>query len=151
MKFTQKEMSLFDLPEDYMLAHCISSDFGMGAGIVVMFNKLFNMKNVLINKYPRGQWNGIGYVIPEGKVYNLITKEMVYHKPTYQNLKESLECMREDMIIKGYKKLGIPFLGCGIDGLKWSGVYPILEDIFKNTDIEIQLCYLEADKELLNK
>ena len=42
---------LFTVPEDYYLAHCISADFGMGKGIVVEFNKRFNLKNKLVKSY----------------------------------------------------------------------------------------------------
>ena len=35
---------LFSVSEEYYLAHCISADFGMGKGIVVEFNKRFDMK-----------------------------------------------------------------------------------------------------------
>ncbi len=146
------EMSLFDLPMDeYMIGHCISSDFGMGAGIVVMFNKLYNMKNVLTSKYRKHTWFGWGYCIKEFNVYNLITKEFVYGKPTYKSLQQSLHMAKLDMMLNGYTKLGLPLIGCGIDGLVWSQVSPIIESVFADTNIEVTICYLESDKHLLEK
>ena len=44
MTYREEIRDLFAVPEDYYLAHCISADFGMGRGIVVEFNKRFDMK-----------------------------------------------------------------------------------------------------------
>jgi hypothetical protein len=52
MIYKEEVRDLFSVPEEYYLAHCISADFGMGKGIVVEFNKRFNMKQVLQTKYP---------------------------------------------------------------------------------------------------
>ena len=52
MKYREENKDLFTVPEDYYLAHCISADFGMGKGIVVEFNKRFDMKRKLQTKYP---------------------------------------------------------------------------------------------------
>lgn len=50
MIFKEEKRDLFTVPDDYYLAHCISADFGMGKGIVVEFNKRFNMKQILQSK-----------------------------------------------------------------------------------------------------
>ena len=47
MTYRKENKDLFTVPEDYYLAHCISADFGMGKGIVVEFNKRFDMKQKL--------------------------------------------------------------------------------------------------------
>lgn len=47
MTFTEKNMDLFSVPNDYYLAHCISADFALGAGIAVEFNKRFDMRRKL--------------------------------------------------------------------------------------------------------
>ena len=52
MIYEEEQRDLFLVSEEYYLAHCISADFGMGKGIVVEFNKRFNMKYKLRNKYP---------------------------------------------------------------------------------------------------
>ena len=45
MIYKEEVRDLFSVSEDYYLAHCISADFGMGKGIVVEFNKRFDIKN----------------------------------------------------------------------------------------------------------
>ena len=147
MTFTEKQGDLFDVPEEYFLAHCISADFGMGAGIVVEFNRRFDMKRVLKAKYPNylSEWTANSMkcgCIPEGRVFNLITKKLVFHKPTYDSLKGSLELMRDLCAEKGITKLAMPRIGCGIDGLKWERVSAIIREVFADTDIEILVCVL---------
>lgn len=53
MKYSEENKDLFTVSEDYNLAHCISADFGMGKGIVVEFNKRFDMKRKLQSKISR--------------------------------------------------------------------------------------------------
>lgn len=51
MEYKEEKKDLFDVSDDYFLAHCISADFGMGKGIAVEFNKRFNLKNELMREY----------------------------------------------------------------------------------------------------
>ena len=80
-------------------------------------------------------------------VFNLVTKPVVMSFPTYQGLKLSLIKMKELMEVQGLKKLAIPMIGCGIDGLEWDTVRAILHSVFIDTDIEILVCKLEDDQE----
>ena len=80
MNYREEVRDLFSVPEEYFLAHCISADFAMGKGIVLEFNKRFDMKRQLRQKYP-GYLAGYrqnpagGDCILEGRVLNLVTKE----------------------------------------------------------------------------
>ena len=145
MTYKEEIRDLFTVPEEYYLAHCISADFGMGKGIVIEFNKRFDMKRKLQSKYPDyvNEWhhnNWCGDCILDGRVLNLITKERYFHKPTYDSLKSALlacwsECLHNDI-----KKNAMPTIGCGLDRLQWDKVSEIIKDIFKDTDIEILVC-----------
>lgn len=145
MTYKEEIRDLFTVPEEYYLAHCISADFGMGRGIVIEFNKRFDMKRKLQSKYPDyvNEWhhnNWCGDCILDGRVLNLITKERYFHKPTYDSVKSALltcwsECLHNDI-----KKIAMPTIGCGLDRLQWDKVSEIIKDIFKDTDIEILVC-----------
>lgn len=145
MIYKEEVRDLFTVPEEYYLAHCISADFGMGKGIVIEFNKRFDMKRKLQSKYPNyiDKWyynNCRGDCILEGRVLNLITKERYFHKPTYESLKSALlvcqsKCFRNDI-----KKIAMPIIGCGLDRLQWDKVSEIIKDVFKDMDIEILVC-----------
>ena len=76
-------------------------------------------------------------------VFNLITKEKYWQKPTYKSLEDSLIEMREKISKNGnIKRLVMPKIGCGLDRLSWEKVEPMIKEIFKNLDIEIIICYL---------
>ena len=144
MIYKEEKRDLFAVPEEYYLAHCISADFGMGKGIVVEFNKRFNMKEILQSEYPNFvndyhhyKWGGMALI--EGRVINLITKERYWHKPTYQTMREALNIARL-RLPSDCKKIAMPIIGCGLDRLQWDKVSEIIKEVFKNTDIEILVC-----------
>jgi len=140
---SEKKMNLFDNIGTYYLAHCISADFGMSGGIVLEFNKRFDMKNKLIKTFPNylNEWVKSDCIL-YGNVLNLVTKERVYHKPTYESLKCSLVQMKEICEMYNIMKIAMPRIGCGIDGLDWDIVKEILIEVFENSDIDILICTL---------
>ena len=145
MVYKEETRDLFAVSEEYYLAHCISADFGMGKGIVVEFNKRFDMKRRLQSKYPDyiNEWHSRKWsfnCILEDKVFNLITKERYFHKPTYDSLYGALNLMKFISIQKGITKIAMPIIGCGLDRLQWNKVSEIIKEIFKDTDIEILVC-----------
>ncbi|WP_143322734.1 macro domain-containing protein [Clostridium sp. HBUAS56010] len=147
MNLKEEKRDLFSVSEDYYLAHCIGADFGMGKGIVVEFNKRFNMKHILQRSYPDylNQWTHtqrIGDCILQGRVFNLITKERYYQKPTYRSLANALIEMRDLCCKYHIDKIAMPKIGCGLDRLKWDQVKGLIDDIFRGCDIEILVCEL---------
>lgn len=148
MIYKEEHRDLFSVSNDYYLAHCISADFAMGKGIAVEFNKRFNMKNVLTNKYPdyfsffvnKFSEEYDGDCILEGRVLNLITKKRYYNKPSYKTLECALAWMKIIVRENNIKKIAMPLIGCGLDRLKWSKVSKIIKSTFKDTDIEILIC-----------
>lgn len=145
MIYKEEVRDLFSVSEDYYLAHCISADFGMGKGIVVEFNKRFDMKRKLQSKYPDylNQYTHKrigGDCLLEGKVFNLITKERYFHKPTIITMRLALEKMKQICLENDIKKIAMPVIGCGLDRLEWSKVSDIIKDVFSDTDIEILVC-----------
>lgn len=137
MKYTETFGDLFLLEKTHYLTHCISSDYQLGKGIATEFNKRYNMRNKLIN-------SGIICKNPEciliDNVFNLITKQYYYLKPTYKTLTISLEKMKKIVISNDIKKIAMPQIGCGLDKLKWDIVSGIIKNTFKDTDVEITIC-----------
>lgn len=147
MIYKEEVRDLFSVPEDYYLAHCISADFGMGKGIVVEFNKRFNIKNKLQTKYPNfvndyHHYKYGGMALIEGRVINLITKERYWEKPTYETLRNALNIAKIRLPLE-CKKIAMPVIGCGLDRLDWSKVSDIIKDVFSDTDIEILVCKIK--------
>lgn len=142
LKYVKED--LFKVDEKYYLAHCISADYKLGAGIAVEFNKRYDMSSKL-KECKSDLFPSCIYI--DG-VFNLITKEKYWNKPTYGTLRKSLEIAR-DMMINFYKEdeikieyLAIPKIGCGLDRLNWIKVEEIIKDVFTDMDIEILVCSL---------
>ena len=133
--FTKENMQ----DKNIYLAHCISRDCEMGLGIAKTFDKKFpNMKNALKNRIT----NMTVYTLYDDKVFNLITKNKYWQKPTYISLENSLKDMATSCKLLNVKILVMPRIACGLDKLNWKKVKLILEDIFKDLDITIYVYVL---------
>lgn len=148
MIYREEVKDLFSVSNDYYLAHCISADFGMGKGIVIEFNKRFDMKNKLKYKYPSYLDKYVKYkvggdCILEDRVLNLITKERYFHKPTIATMEAALQKMKEICEKEDISKIAMPTIGAGLDGLKWDEVVSQIKNVFGDTDIEILVCRLK--------
>lgn len=141
MTITTEKRDLFTMPQGYYLAHCISADFALGAGIAKIFNSVYNMKFKLYRNYDNYVYHG-GDALLIDNVFNLVTKAKCFHKPTYESLRESLEMMREHLEFMGVTKLAMPKIASGLDRLDWDRVYDIICEVFEDMDIEIVICEL---------
>lgn len=139
MTITFENKDLFTMKQGYYLAHCISADFALGAGIAKAFDSVYNMRFKLFRHYPDYEYNG-GDAILIDNTFNLVTKRKCWHKPTYESLRESLEMMREQLEFLDATKLAMPWIGCGLDKLNKDQVYDIICEVFDDMDIEIVIC-----------
>lgn len=134
------DVDLFTMDKEYALAHCISSDCALGAGIAVLFNANYDMRRKL-KELPRERLKYPTCVYIDG-VFNLITKNRYWNKPTYDTLRMALEEMKKQAIEMNIKKIAMPKIGCGLDRLMWYRVSKMIQEIFNDTDIEIVVCIL---------
>lgn len=129
--------------KDCYYAHCISRDYALGAGIAVEFDKRYDMRNRLLKLAEEKPETLDEKCIEVENVFNLITKEKYWQKPSYKSLEESLLEMKKKLSKnKNIKKLVIPKIGCGLDRLSWDKVEPMVQELFKDLDIELVVCYL---------
>lgn len=120
----------------YTMAHCISADVAMSAGVAKTFVERFPGLQEAICKQKRS----IGDVAVvclkpvdnsgDRVICNLVTKWQYHHKPTYGTLKCSLQAMRRHCTKNGVKKIAMPRIGCGLDQLHWPTVKKIIYDVF---------------------
>jgi hypothetical protein len=141
MTITSVNRDLFTMPQGYYLAHCISADFALGAGIAKTFDSVYNMRFKLFKKYPKYEYHG-GDALLVDNVFNLVTKQKCWHKPTYDSVRDALEMMKEYLDFIGATKLAMPKIAAGLDRLEWPKVYEIINEVFEDTDIEIAICEL---------
>ncbi|MBN2155869.1 MAG: hypothetical protein JW776_07480 [Candidatus Lokiarchaeota archaeon] len=142
MKYAEIQHDLFTVDPDYHLAHCISSDIAVDKGIAVLFNQKFNLKARLLNISPKDLEHPTCVKIEGTRVFNLITKELYYHIPTYNSVRQSLLKMRKQIEDEQITKLAMPKIASGLDRKKWEKIRDIIHNVFKDTDIEILICYL---------
>lgn len=145
------EGNLFTAPADYTLAHCISADCAMGMGIALQFRNR-GVRDMLLGAAENGRlrWDGEGYCLTaytdDGRrVFNLVTKEKFFMKPTYNTLRQSLMAMRRRLRGETNPKIAMPRIGCGLDKLDWEQVYQIITDVFKPTNAEILVYHLKGE------
>lgn len=144
MNLIIKQMDLFKSKRK-VLVHCISQDCVMGAGIAKTFDKKFpNMRNALLYelsenkiKYPVS----IPYCEKDMVVINMITKPRYFNKPTYSEFRKALIEVKYICLMNGYKEIGMPKIGCGLDKLSWKKVEKMIREIFDDTDIDILVCW----------
>ena len=149
MIYREEKGDLFEL-EGYSLAHCISQDCAMGAGIAVVFDKKFTGMKSYCQRVIQENNLSFPCIIPltvsynnyDIFVFNLVTKRVCYGKPTYTTITKAIEDMAFMCKQFNVKKLAMPKIGCGLDRLQWGKVREIIKEAFKDTDIEIVVKHL---------
>ena len=126
--------------KEICLVHCISRDCEMGLGIAKTFKEKFsNMKQTLLKMLKEEKYKNSKSILYENKVFNLITKEKYWQKPTYSSLKNSLLELKEQCLKNNIKILAMPRIACGLDKLEWTKVKMLLNDVFSETEITIYI------------
>lgn len=137
MIFKIEQGDLFDLKNTHLLVHCISKDCVLGAGIASTFRKHYPELASELNFYIMNTNTTRRCLLFNGEVANLITKERYFNKPTYEDLQLALDELKGIVINKGYTKLAMPKIGCGLDGLSWRIVKNMIIQTFNHLNIEI--------------
>jgi len=141
MSITEVNGDLFQANENSALAHCIAKDLGMGKGIASIFKKKYKGLDEL--RLQDGHVGGGAFLDREQRrIYYLITKNKSREFPTLDNLKKSLEWMRDNAIENNIITISMPRIGSGLDKLKWSDVLNEINNVFKDTNINIVIYYL---------
>jgi hypothetical protein len=141
MLVIEKKENIFYVPKEFVLAHCISSDCAMGKGLALEFVKKYPDMKPILKNINKEVGNSIKYIADDGTIiYNLITKEYFYNKPTYLTMRDCLVNLKKDMNIYNYCKLAIPHIGCGLDKLEWNIVLKIIQQVFRHEETTILIC-----------
>ncbi|KAJ8940405.1 hypothetical protein NQ318_009334 [Aromia moschata] len=139
----EEPRDLFKTPPDFCLAHSVAADLRMSRGIVLTFKKTFGQLQELRRQRPE-----VGRVLQitvaqqekERSIFYLVTKQLSHHKPTYQNIWDTLVELRDVLLSQNISSLAIPKIASGLDGLDWRVIRSMLEVLFRFTGIEILVC-----------
>lgn len=155
--YVEKQCDLFKEygdRNDVYFAHCISADCAMGAGIAVQFVDWFKKEYIVdLRSFCSNEGANEGTCIDTGRLFNLVTKENYWDKPTYSSLERTLKCMAktymQNYIINSMDgteakvtTIVMPRIGCGLDQLEWTKVRNIIFKVFKYVPVNIIVCYL---------
>ena len=94
------------------------------------------MKHILQTKYPDyvnqfHRQKRLFDCILKGRVFNLITKERYFEKPTYNTLTGALCKMKALCQSENIHKIAMPIIGCGLDRLEGTRFPELLKMFFK--------------------
>jgi O-acetyl-ADP-ribose deacetylase (regulator of RNase III) len=144
MKITEIQGDLFaDLKPGEAFAHGANCEGVMGAGIAKTVRAEFPDNYRIYRKACRGGsfYPGDALVVYEKEtwVYNLGTQYFRGADAKVENVRVSVKSMINDAWMREIKQIKTVRLGCGIGGLDWAEVKPVLEEI--HTDIELIVYY----------
>ena len=140
-RYSERKQDLFTMGKQYVLAHCVSTDCALGAGIALEFRKRIPEMPDSLKVLNPDVGDAIRYDTRGGRVVvNLFTKERAFHKPTLESLTASLISFRSVIREQGYTHVAIPEIGCGLDKLKWFEVRDRIQEVFKDDELEIVVC-----------
>lgn len=129
---------LFDEISTVSLVHCVSADFKMTKGIALTIRRKFgNVKQ--LRKLNKRVTEVATLTVENRTIFYLITKQYHWQKPVYQHLFQSLLNLKKICEERHITQLVCPRLGCGLDGLKWENVRPMICYIFRNSSINIKI------------
>ncbi len=137
-EITEIKGDLFTCDKASSMAHCVAKDLGMGKGIAVLFKKKFG--GLIELKAQNPEIGSVAVLERNDRfIYYLITKSRSRDYPTIENLKKSLEKMRDHAMTNDIKMISMPRIGSGLDKLDWNDVSKEITNVFKETCIKINI------------
>lgn len=144
MKMIEIDLNIMSAPQSYYLAQGISKDLNFSTGLPALFERMYGMKEKIetfrADEYSDNADIELGEAVLIDNVFNLVVKESSYNKPDADRLLDALTDMRDQMDAKMIKKLAIPKICCGRNGLEWDDVKSALEFVFDDSDVQILVC-----------
>lgn len=128
-------------PPYFVLAHAISEDLHMGAGIAKVLQAKFRLRTQIALQDCR-----VGkavFAFSKGRiVFNLITKRRYFGKPSYSDISVALYDLKAQMLSRQIYYLAIPEICCGLDGKDLNIIIQMLTDIFTGSGIQMSMYHL---------
>ncbi|KAG5875603.1 hypothetical protein JTB14_009754 [Gonioctena quinquepunctata] len=142
VKIEEKNIDIFNIGNQFALAHGISADGKLGAGIAKSFDNIFSLGEEIKESRPI-----TGSVITTKRngriIYNLVTKTKYWEKPTLETMWSCLVEMKKKIVENKVTKLAIPKIGCGLDKMNWNTIKNMITYILKDVEIDIIICVVQ--------
>lgn len=120
----------------------------MGKGIALQFKKAFPVNYAVYQKACRAEEvmpgrmlvYETGAMIGHKYIINFPTKRHWRGQSRYEDIESGLKALIEEIRRRGISSVAVPPLGCGLGGLEWSRVRPMIEAAFAQLpEVEVQL------------
>lgn len=153
MIIKEETRDLFTVDKSISLVYTIGKDFRMLKGMPAKMNNRYKAMQVTVKngykkaKDPDLRCIGFKPLVEERYIYNLIVKNKFNDKCTYDDLFEALIQLKDDMAVMDVKRIAMPKIGIGDEGLNWEKVKETIELAFTDTDVEIIVCCSLLDKD----
>lgn len=130
--------------KNIFVAHSISNDWALGKGVAKLLDKEFGIKKYYYNNFEKTKVTNVFCTNIGFPLYNLITKEHFWDKPTYNSMINTLMNLKISIIenkLNNYELI-MPKIGCGLDKLDWVIIKSIIENILLDTVPNIAICFV---------
>lgn len=141
MKLVHINGDILNSPAWMPIAHCVSLDGKMGAGLARTLQFKFNLRNDFL-KADKCVGSVVALRRGDRFIVNMITKERYFHLPTATDFETSLQNVRKFMIFNNIRELAVPELGAGLDKLNLNLVISLIQKVFKYDPVIIYMHHL---------
>nr|QNM37798.1 hypothetical protein [Frankliniella occidentalis flavi-like virus 1] len=134
--FEERDGNVLDFKGD--IAHCISRDLKMSAGIAKDFVKLFGneLREKLATQNPR-VGDALSMVKTGRRIHFLVTKEVYHAKPTLETVRSALESLATNLKKRGVYEVAMPKIACGLDSLEYEDVRRVIADVATKSKVNM--------------
>ena len=142
-KYTERTGNLVRRLKNSCIAHCITADFSLGAGLAKVLNDKFDLSDRLDEQFHniKSTSDALGKALyieaRDTKIFNLVDKQDRYDFADYIYIEQALIDMKNQCKALGITSVIMPRIGCGRDKLDWTVVSAIIKEIFEDTDMKI--------------
>lgn len=134
MRINKVKMDIATVPQGYCLVGAFSTDMKFEVGTPGLFNRMFDITNRIDEKCKVGTAKRID------NLYMLFVKESSYDTLNSINLTLALDDLHKKLMKKKVRKIAMPKICSGKNGLDWEEVEDYLWNVFDEDDIEILVC-----------
>ena len=117
--------SLTGIAPGDVLIHCVSADFHMGKGLARAVREAYPL---LPDVSSARVGDAVLQTNSDGTfVIHLVTKSSFFHKPTLLSLSRAVRAAARVIASSpSIRRIRLPRIGCGLDGLSWQSVRPLV-------------------------
>lgn len=140
--------NLFDYENDYALAHWVSADTKFDVGLSKYFQARYSVRDEFRQAFAHA---GSCVATNNSHIFNLVVKEHQYEIPHIENIKKSLQHMKDIAQERNIYKIALPRINvpCTAGSVEdancctWMDIKQELIQMYMATDFDIRIVYLD--------